>query len=541
MLGDTQKMLSQSLKIVLVALCASAVAAPTHEAVQQLDERQILANPYAPTTTSCPGSSLVRPATSLNPSESSYVSGRKTVANTALAAWLKKQGSFSTSSKPVVGFMSSGGGYRALLETAGVVQAFDGRDSNFNTSGLYQGLVYEAGLSGGAWFLSSLAGNNWPTVSYLRDNLWEQAFQNSLLLPANLLSASGLTEYALVTSDIAAKEGAGYDVTIVDPYGRLLSYQLLQGFDGGVNTRMSGLTTLSNFTSRNVPYPIITTTNVNGTQGQCIPPLNAIIYEFHPYEYGSWDTGVSAFAQTAYMGTNLTNGSPTVPGKCTVRYDNLGYIFGTSSDVFFAACAVIEPVNSTSSLANTLEGLVDQAHEPVFTDLFGVYVNPFYKYPRSSQVQSSPVLTMVDGGATNQNTTDNFPNGTEIRQTYLNAQAAGLKKMPFIPDVNTFVSKGLNKRATFFGCNETGTTFMVFLPNVAYTYNSGQPTSKVQYSVAETNAMINNGNSIATQNGTAGWPFCLACAVKNKDGSALPKGCNACFSKYCYYRSGTSG
>ncbi|KAK5708282.1 hypothetical protein LTR97_000822 [Elasticomyces elasticus] len=560
-------MLSQSLKIVLVALCASAVAAPTHEAVQRLDERQVLANPYAPTTTSCPGASLVRPATSLNPSESSYVSGRKTVANTALAAWLKKQGTFSTSSKPAVGFTSSGGGYRALLETAGVVQAFDGRDSNFNTSGLYQGLVYQAGLSGGAWFLSSLAGNNWPTVSYLRDNLWEQAFQNSLLLPANLLSASGLTEYALVTSDIAAKEGAGYDVTIVDPYGRLLSYQLLQGFDGGVNTKMSGLTTLSNFTSRNVPYPIITTTNVNGTQGQCIPPLNAIIYEFHPYEYGSWDTGVSAFAQTTYMGTNLTNGSPTVPGKCTVRYDNLGYIFGTSSDVFFAACAVIEPVNSTSSLANTLEGLVDQTHEPVFTDLFGVYVNPFYKYPRSSQVQSSPVLTMVDGGATNQNnpiwpfiqaqnsrnvdvlivndnsadTTDNFPNGTEIRQTYLNAQAAGLKKMPFIPDVNTFVSKGLNKRATFFGCNETGTTFMVFLPNVAYTYNSGQPTSKVQYSVAETNAMINNGNAIATQNGTAGWPFCLACAVKNKEGSALPKGCNACFSKYCYYRSGTSG
>jgi len=138
-------------------------------------------------------------------------------------------------------------------------------------------------------------------------------------------------------------------------------------------------------------------------------------------------------------------------------------------------------------------------------------------------------------------TTDNFPNGTEILQTYLNAQAVGLKKMPFIPSVSTFVSQGLNKRAIFFGCNETGTTFIVYLPNVAYTYASNQPTSKVQYSVAETNAMIVNGNAIATQNGTAGWPFCLACAVKNKDGSALPAGCNSCFHKYCYYRSGTSG
>jgi lysophospholipase len=105
------------------------------------------------------------------------------------------------------------------------------------------------------------------------------------------------------------------------------------------------------------------------------------------------------------MGSNLTNGAPTVPGKCTVRYDNLGYVFGTSSDVFFAACSVIEPANSTASLANTLEGLVDKAHDPVFFDLFGVYPNPFYKYQRASQVQDQPVLTMVDGGATLQSKT----------------------------------------------------------------------------------------------------------------------------------------
>lgn len=25
------------------------------------------------------------------------------------------------------------------------------------------------------------------------------------------------------------------------------------------------------------------------------------MFEFHPYEYGSWDSGISAFAQTKYM------------------------------------------------------------------------------------------------------------------------------------------------------------------------------------------------------------------------------------------------
>lgn len=161
---------------------------------------------------------------------------------------------------------------------------------------------------------------------------------------------------------------------------------------------------MSNFTSHNVPYPIITTTGVNGTEGECVPPFSAPIYEFHPYEYGSWDSGISAFSQTAYMGTQITNGQPTVSGACIAHYDNLGYIFGTSSDIFFAVCAVIEPSNSSSAgLQNVLEGIVDEVHDPNFQDLFGVYVNPFYKYPRSTKVQSDAVLTMVDGGATDQN------------------------------------------------------------------------------------------------------------------------------------------
>ena len=517
-------------------------------------------SPYAPVQVQCPAISLVRPATSINAQESSYVSTRKSQANTALASWLKKQGSFSTSSLPVVGLSSSGGGYRALLETAGVVQGFDIRDSNVGTSGVYQGLTYQAGLSGGSWFLSSLAANNWPTVTSLKTGLWEQAFQNSLLVPANLLSISGLTFYAQITADIAAKQAAGYDTTIVDPYGRLLSYQLLYGSDGGVSDRLSGLTSLSNFISHKVPYPIITATTDFPANGQCYPPLDSPIFEFHPYEYGSWDSGVSAFANSKYMGTDMSKGKPVDTSNCTQHYDNIGYIFGTSSDVFNAACATITPSNNTADLPGVLEGLVAEVHAPAADDIFGIYPNPFYNYPRSTLVKANKELTLADGGETLQNvpiwpfiqpernvnvliandnsadTSDNFPNGTEIHQTYVRAQAVGLKKMPFIPDVATFVSEGLNKRATFFGCNETGTMFIVYLPNVNYTYPSNQPTTKIQYSKAETDGMIANGVEIATQNGTAGWPFCLACAIKNGDGAKLPKNCNACFQKYCYHK-----
>jgi lysophospholipase len=288
--------------------------------------------------------------------------------------------------------------------------------------------------------------------------------------------------------------------------------------------------------------------------------LDSPIFEFHPYEYGSWDSGISAFANTKFMGTNMNRGRPVDTSNCTNRYDNIGYILGTSSDVFNGECGTITPSNNTADLPGVLEAIITQIHPAAADDQFGVYPNPFYHYPRSTLVKGEKELTLSDGGQSLQNipiwpflqperhvnvliandnsadTVDNFPNGTEIHQTYVRAQAVGLKKMPFIPDVGTFVSEGLNKRATFFGCNETGTVFIVYLPNVNYTYPSNQPTSKIQYSKEETDGMIANGVEIATQNGATDWPLCLACAIKNADGSKLPKRCNACFQKYCYYK-----
>lgn len=231
---------------------------------------------------------------------------------------------------------TSGGGYRSLLSGAGVIQALDDRDSTGTTSGLYQAMTYQAGLSGGGWLLSSIAGNNYPTISYLKENLWHEAFAHSLLDPDNLLAA---VAYAEVVRDIEGKDAAGYDVTLTDPYGRLLSYQLLDGDDGGAATTMSSITGFSNFTSYNVPYPVITSLGTKVWLGECTPGPNATTYEFSPYEFGSWDSDVSAFVSTHYLGTTLSGGQPT--GLCTTNYDNLGYILGTSSNLFNEVCASI--------------------------------------------------------------------------------------------------------------------------------------------------------------------------------------------------------
>ena len=357
---------------------------------------------YAPIPAICPSTPLVRTASGLSASESAYIAARQPVASAALGKWLQKvNSSFSTANLPNVALTTSGGGLRSLLIGAGVIQAFDGRDSNSAVSGLYQGLTYQAGLSGGGWLLSSFAGNNYPTISSLETNLWITAFQDTLLDPANLAVGGA---YAQISADIVAKQAAGFPPTIVDPYGRLLSYQLLYGPDGGVTIELSSITGFSNFTSHTVPYPIITALNVETATGVCTPPNNTVIYEFSPYEFGSYDTGVNAFTQTKYLGSSLSNGAPTKAGTCETNYDNLGYILGTSSDVFNELCTTFPAITSIPGtvLAN-LTALVNETHALTTRDEYAVYPNPFYNYVHSSLVSAQTTLTLVDGGESHQN------------------------------------------------------------------------------------------------------------------------------------------
>jgi lysophospholipase len=148
------KMHSHSLPLAALSLLSSsALAAPAAvpelyaDGVQQLGKRLTI-SPYQPVSAACPDTPLVRNATEIGSEESAYISSRKEKADAALADWLQKQGSFSTDSQPTVALASSGGGYRAHLAGAGVIKAFDARDSNSSVSGLYQALTYQSGLSG---------------------------------------------------------------------------------------------------------------------------------------------------------------------------------------------------------------------------------------------------------------------------------------------------------------------------------------------------------------------------------------------------------
>ncbi len=530
---------------------------------------------YAPTSVRCP-SSLVRVATGLSTDEETWATARKALADESLRSWLKATSSeFNTTGElPTLGLSISGGGYRALLTGAGVIQGLDENDSDVSTSGLYQALTYVSALSGGSWLLSSLADHNYPTVSSLLSSQWSTAFSNGLLDPTGILV---VIAYAEILNDFTAKEFAHFTTTLTDVWGRLLGYQLLSGSDGGVASTLSGIQSKSNFASHRVPYPIMTALNDNIKQGYCVPQANASVWEFTPFEFGSWAPDINAFTLSQYLGSSLSNGVPT-ESTCVNGFDNLGFVLGTSSNVFNDIAALYSSLSSTMTTlcdaslgesGNTELGEAIVALEAIFpsiatglTDildlLYALYPNPFYNLTSASQVSSLPTLHMVDGGESGQtspifphllpgrnislvivndnngDTDSSLPNGTAIYDSYLASQSAGLSRMPVIPSPASYLSNYTSGAPIFFGCQNPDVVTLVWVPNTNITYASGIATFEFHVAAGVSDAMVANGNAVISRDNSAEWAVCLGCAILDAGGLSVPSSCEACFEEYCY-------
>ena len=93
----------------------------------------------------------------------------------------------NTTALPNIAISFSGGGYRALLNGAGALAAFDSRTNNSTGSGhlggILQAATYVSALSGGGWMLGSIYANNFTSVESIINkgedsSSWQ--FQNSL-------------------------------------------------------------------------------------------------------------------------------------------------------------------------------------------------------------------------------------------------------------------------------------------------------------------------------------------------------------------------
>ncbi|CZR68746.1 related to lysophospholipase [Phialocephala subalpina] len=543
---------------------------------------------YAPSAVQCPPVlPTIRAGTTLSVNETSWLKARRLKTVWALRDFLSRanitgldtnayigDGTDATT-LPNIGIAISGGGYRAMMNGAGAIAAFDNRTTNSTgrgqLGGLLQASTYISGLSGGSWLVGSLYAQNFPSVQEVMagasndlGTLWQ--FSNSILKgPAEL---SVTQYYNNIFDDVNGKVAAGFNTTITDYWGRGLSYQFINASDGGKT--LSSIANDTGFLAADSPMPIIIADE--RAPGQLMIPSNATIFEFNPWELGSYDPTTRAFAPLEFIGSNFSGGTLFDHETCISGFDNIGFVIGTSSSLFNTFYLQINNTDAPQRIKDSISHILLQIGQE--NNDISDWPNPFYGFHNETNINAaSKTLSLVDGGEDLQNipfhpliqplrdvdvifavdgSADtpapgaNWPNGTAVVATYrrslFDSSDIGF---PSVPDQNTFVNLGLNARPTFFGCNASNLTgpspLIVYLPNVPYSYNSNVSTFDLSYNDSERNSIIQNGYNVATMGNSTfdfQWPTCVGCAILlrsfNRSRTAIPGVCTQCFNRYCW-------
>ncbi|KAF4979726.1 hypothetical protein FZEAL_4121 [Fusarium zealandicum] len=479
---------------------------------------------------------------------------------------------------PNVGIAISGGGYRAMLNGAGALAAWDirsdGSDKDGNLGGLLQSATYLSGLSGGGWLVGSLMMNNFTSVqeNVNYPGVWQMEY--SILEGPERYSL--LQYYDAIFDEVSAKKDAGYERSLTDYWGRMLSYQLINASEGGPSYTWSSLADDTQFSEGKTPMPIIIADGRD--PGEKLISLNSTVFEFTPWELGSFDPTLHGFAPLKYVGSEFDNGKIPNDKSCIRGFDNAGFVMGTSSSLFNQVVLYLNE-DDNNYVPDGVPDVAIEAVASVFNsigeddnDIADWTPNPFKGWNDVENLSAkSDRLTLVDGGEDLQNvpyyphirierevdvvfsvdssadTKTFWPDGASIIATYersLSDISEG-SAFPAVPGKDTFRNLGLNTRPTFFGCNATNTSepapLVVYIPNYPYIYASNISTFQAVINASELSAIIENGYAVATMlNATRDedWPICVGCAMLSRSfdrtNTAVPEKCKECFQNYCW-------
>ncbi|KAK2745854.1 Lysophospholipase 1 [Myotisia sp. PD_48] len=592
------KLNQQSLGVgILSALVSGVLASPPDSGTSDVAIRAFpnAPNGYAPANVSCPSTRpSIRSAASLSTNETDWLRVRREKTVSAMedffghvkienfdAAKYIRDHAGNSSSLPNIGIAVSGGGYRALMNGAGALKAFDSRTENSTAQGqlggLLQSATYLSGLSGGGWLLGSLYVNNDSSVAELQagqkdSSVWR--FDRSILEgPTDggikiLDTASYYTELFRTIDD---KRDAGFEISITDIWGRALSYQLVNAPEGGPSYTWSSISMNPSFKQGDVPFPLLVADGRN--PGEIFVGGNATVFEFNPFEFGTFDPTIFGFVPLEFLGSKFEGGRLPSDAKCVRGFDNAGFIMGTSSSLFNQFALNLKTLDLPGWIADRIQSILDTFGQ-ANNDIADYKPNPFFHYSNNtSPFAKEESLHVVDGGEDLQNiplhpliqpnrhvdvifaidsSADNefnWPNGTALVATYQRSlDSSGIANgtsFPAVPDQNTFVNLGLNRKPTFFGCESSNTTnstpLIVYIPNSPYVAFSNVSTFDLSYNMTERNAIIDNGYNVATMgNGTqsSNWSTCVGCAMLSRSfertGTQIPEVCQKCFNEHCW-------
>ncbi|HSC24828.1 MAG TPA: hypothetical protein VLB80_01255 [Candidatus Babeliales bacterium] len=244
-------------------------------------------------------------STSISHEEQQYLKERLPIVKAALEKMLQRP--LKNEHVPKIAFITSGGGYRAMLCTTGSLCAAQ-------ELGLLDAITYITALSGSTWAVAPWISTKKPILEF-KDYLQKCAAKSFFDLTKE--------EKLLIAHIIAVKKIYEQPRTLVDPYGDLLANRLLEALgDLRQNTYLSDQATI--IENGSYPYPIYTVTD--GREHQTDPTW----YEFTPHTVRNFTHNIHiptwAFGRTFKKGQS-TNDAPEKP---------LGYILGTCGSAFAA-------------------------------------------------------------------------------------------------------------------------------------------------------------------------------------------------------------
>ncbi|KAI9605710.1 hypothetical protein H4Q26_004075 [Puccinia striiformis f. sp. tritici PST-130] len=250
---------------------------------------------------------------------------------------------------PNLGFALSGGGARAGLVGAGILNAFDSNNPaavTAKTGGILQLANYAAGLSGASWLLGSWATANFPSFTSLNETVWK------LTQPDAIYDIAILKQIHRDLKTASQKALAGFPISIVDAWAQLIvdhTMQVLHHVSSEIHNTthhanavlLSSVKDLPGFKSRYAPFLgcpdkkqqiIITATSRENGKGELT--LDDPVYEFTPEEFGTWHPSLNAFIPIQFLGTKINQGQISRGDRCVVGFESMGFIMATSSNIF---------------------------------------------------------------------------------------------------------------------------------------------------------------------------------------------------------------
>ncbi|KAK7205180.1 phospholipase a2 [Myxozyma melibiosi] len=335
------------------------------------------------------GPAHVRLGNQLNEDERKFLHQRKTFTRRALAKYLGiPESSINDADIPTIAVTGSGGGYRAMIGTAGYLRSLQ-------KSGLLDCVTYLGGVSGSTWLMAlmyTLA--DFSTVSLL-EHIKSRVGVHIAFLPSVLdLCTKAPTDKYLLHGLIEKVHYNYSDVRLSDVYGILLASRLMVPKDEMIvdrnHLKISNQRTLVDTGA--VPLPIYTAVRheiglTEGEQSAVDDSSEASgqtkklevendskreswfqWFEITPYEVGSEEIG--AWIPTWSMSRRWQNGSSV--GAPTPE-PNLSLLMGTFGSAFCATLShfykEVRPALGDFGVTKTLDKLVNENDE----DLKGVH------------------------------------------------------------------------------------------------------------------------------------------------------------------------